>query len=427
MLFSRENYRRSHSIEMEGSINGRLRPSTVLPQPSRCSPSAIELSTMNVTFEEGKLFYELYAALLSYVNNKLNVVPERFSNSREYMATPPEARVAIRDALFEHRELIDQFIAENPAHLPTDHLEIVSSWKNALVGKFFILRYLSKYAVFFTGVGVPKKAYGVLGLADPLEQVIGPNLPRLITTALLPWKGKIIYDGLASAYNVAFGGGTKKLFNEEYRQAKEAFGIVTSLDGQPAAPRENSKKTSSKPRKTSASASGQSASGDANAIAEEVMTMTDAFCREFLNNEYADMCRKLTETLARKRPSPLLKGKLDTWACGIVRTIGWVNFLDDRTQKPHMKLPLIDRAFGVAESTGQGKSKAIRTMLKIRTFDPKWTLPSLIDENPSVWILEVNGLLMDIRNTPRELQEVAFAKGLIPYIPADRAGPRESD
>ena len=41
--------------------------------------------------------------------------------------------------------------------------------------------------------------------------------------------------------------------------------------------------------------------------------------------------------------------------------------------------------------------------------------------NPMVWTLEVNGFLMDIRHAPRELQEAAFAKGLIPYIPADRA------
>ncbi len=35
-------------------------------------------------------------------------------------------------------------------------------------------------------------------------------------------------------------------------------------------------------------------------------------------------------------------------------------------------------------------------------------------------MLSVNGLLMDIRQAPREAQEVAFRKGLIPYIPADR-------
>src|SRR3954453_8694546 len=125
------------------------------------------------------------------------------------------------------------------------------------------------------------------------------------------------------------------------------------------------------------------------------------------------MCRKLAGTLARKRPSPLPSGKAETWACGIIRTIGWVNYLDDRSSEPHLKLTAIDRAFGVAESTGQGKSKAIRTMLKIRQFDPRWTLPSRMDDNPLVWMLEVNGLIMDIRRCPREAQEVAFEKGLI--------------
>lgn len=38
-----------------------------------------------------------------------------------------------------------------------------------------------------------------------------------------------------------------------------------------------------------------------------------------------------------------------------------------------------------------------------------------------IWMLEVNGLIMDIRLCPREVQVVAFEKGRIPYIPADRA------
>jgi hypothetical protein len=35
-------------------------------------------------------------------------------------------------------------------------------------------------------------------------------------------------------------------------------------------------------------------------------------------------------------------------------------------------------------------------------------------------MLKVNGLITDIRLCPREAQVVAFEKGLIPYIPADR-------
>jgi hypothetical protein len=150
---------------------------------------------------------------------------------------------------------------------------------------------------------------------------------------------------------------------------------------------------------------------------EAVVGLTDAFCREHLNEEYEALCRKLAGALARKRPSPLPSGKPETWACGIVRTIGWVNFLDDRSRRPHLKLTAIDKAFGVAESTGQGKSKAIRTMLKIRPFDPQWTLPSRMDENPRAWMIEVNGFVVDARHLKREFQEEAFRKGLIPYIP----------
>jgi len=372
---------------------------------------------MNLTPDEGKLFYDLYAALLSFVNRKLEVSSEQFSDSAEYTSTPPEARVAIRDALFEHRELIDEFVAENPEKLKADELEIVGTWKHALPGKFYIFRYLKKYTVFLTSGGSPNKAYGVLGLADPMKEVIGPYLPRLITTVLLPFQDKIIYDGLVSGYNITFGGGMKRMLNEEYKQAKESFGIITSLGEEAVSEQKKPKKRS---RKATTGVGGRSASAQAKAIAEELTEMTDAFCREFLNEEYADLCRKLAAALARKRPSPLLRGKPETWACGIVRTIGWVNYLDDPGQKPHLRLPFIDGAFGVAESTGQGKSKAIRKMFKIGNFDPRWTLPSKMDDNPRVWMLEVNGFIMDVRHAPREVQEMAFEKGLIPYIPADR-------
>ena len=128
----------------------------------------------------------------------------------------------------------------------------------------------------------------------------------------------------------------------------------------------------------------------------------------------------MAEKLSRKRPSPLLRGQPKTWACGIIRTIGMVNFLDDRTTQPHMKLTAIDKALGVGESTGQGKSMEIRKTLKIRRFDMDWTLPSRMDDNPLLWMLEVGGFLMDVRRASREVQEIAFEKGLIPYIPANR-------
>jgi uncharacterized protein DUF6398 len=159
---------------------------------------------------------------------------------------------------------------------------------------------------------------------------------------------------------------------------------------------------------------------------DAIVALTDAFCREHLNAEYEALCHKLTAALARKRPSPLTRGKPEVWVCAILRVIGWVNFLDDSSQTPHMKLTAIDKAFGVAESTGQGKAKTIRGLLKIRQFDFHWMLRQHIEESPMAWMIEVNGFVLDARLLRREVQEEAFQKGLIPYIPGEKPSAEKS-
>ena len=43
-------------------------------------------------------------------------------------------------------------------------------------------------------------------------------------------------------------------------------------------------------------------------------------------------------------------------------------------------------------------------------------LPSLVAENSSVWFISFNGTIIDARELPVEVQEVAVEKGLIPYV-----------
>jgi hypothetical protein len=40
-------------------------------------------------------------------------------------------------------------------------------------------------------------------------------------------------------------------------------------------------------------------------VVEEIVAITDEFCAEHLDEEYAQLCRRLTAKLARKRPSQL--------------------------------------------------------------------------------------------------------------------------
>jgi len=158
-----------------------------------------------------------------------------------------------------------------------------------------------------------------------------------------------------------------------------------------------------------------------------IIVLTDAFCKRHLNEEYAKMCRRLALALARKRPTPITRGRAEVWACGIVRTIGWANILDDPSKAPYMKLIDIDPKFGVANSTGQGKSMAIKRMFGIGRLNVAWTLPSRLGDNPLVWKVWDDEQLVDIRRESREKQEAAFHKGLIPYIPADREEPKAED
>ena len=49
-------------------------------------------------------------------------------------------------------------------------------------------------------------------------------------------------------------------------------------------------------------------------------------------------------------------------------------------------------------------------------------LPSLLETSPLVWMAEVNGFLVDLRDMPREVQEIALEKGMVPFVPTGRRG-----
>ena len=155
-------------------------------------------------------------------------------------------------------------------------------------------------------------------------------------------------------------------------------------------------------------------------VFETIVERTDAFCAAHLDEECAALCRELAAALARKRPSPVERGRPEIWAAGVISALAMVNFWYDRTQTPHTSHAQLCDFFGASSSTVTAKSKQIRTLFRMHQFDPDWTAPSKVGSNPMIWFLSVNGLIVDIRHMPREAQVVAFAKGLIPYIPADR-------
>jgi hypothetical protein len=89
------------------------------------------------------------------------------------------------------------------------------------------MRQLKKYTVFMDSDR--KCLWGVTGISDPVDASL-PYMPIMAKTVLLPFKGRIIYDGFFNTYAVHFGSGTRAGFNEEYMTLKKAKGIRTTID-----------------------------------------------------------------------------------------------------------------------------------------------------------------------------------------------------
>lgn len=177
--------------------------------------------------QDAELFFKLHRSLMLFVNQRLGILPG-VSSLEELAALPPQKIAKVRNAFRDQVDLVDPFAEENPAGLSADELDIVLSWRHQVSGRFFVFRQLKKHMVFLA-TNDPVIAYGVVALTDPFEDLVGPFLPVMTETVLLPFRNRVIYDGLLSRYNISFGGGVRRRLNDSYRDAKERLGIVTSL------------------------------------------------------------------------------------------------------------------------------------------------------------------------------------------------------
>lgn len=181
---------------------------------------------MKLPKQEVELFYKLMWALQFYVNQKLKIHPE-LKSVNDYDESDIETKVEVRNALYDHIEIIDSFIQENPQGFSEQNLTIISRWKNFISGDFLIERLLKKYTVFIQD----DKIYGVQGLSQGFDEMIfNYSLPVYVNTVLLPFKSTIIYDGLLGFRNILFGGGIKRDLKETYMRAKQNNRIIDGLD-----------------------------------------------------------------------------------------------------------------------------------------------------------------------------------------------------
>jgi hypothetical protein len=64
------------------------------------------------------------------------------------------------------------------------------------------------------------------------------------------------------------------------------------------------------------------------------------------------------------------------------------------------------------------KARRVRDLLRISPFSSEFERAEVAAQNPLKWMLEVDGLAVDVRHVPLDIQMAAFERGFIPYVPA---------
>lgn len=179
---------------------------------------------MVLTLKEYHHFTRLHLSVMYYAGLKEKMLPKS-TTFEHFQQTSFDKKFPIREALYEKPNYIDLFVKENPFKLSPEDCLIIEGFKHFIKGQFWVVKYLKKYAVFLDD----HYAYGVFALSDHFENVIGPNLPNMVQAVLLPYKGKIVYDGMMAYNNILFGSSIRASLNNEYNLAKAKYGIITEL------------------------------------------------------------------------------------------------------------------------------------------------------------------------------------------------------
>jgi hypothetical protein len=178
--------------------------------------------------EDYELYIKLNQNLLVYAAQRLN--PRSHVKTREdFLKLPNEGKVNIRNSLMKRADLIEGFISANPYSFTFSELEIVESWKNYVNGSFFLVDYRENGAVFLEEETENPKAYLVLALGTPLWELIPVPPPARVETVLLPFKGKIVYDGFINSNRILFGSHITRSLRAVLDRSIMKQGLIESL------------------------------------------------------------------------------------------------------------------------------------------------------------------------------------------------------
>lgn len=179
---------------------------------------------------ESNHFIVLLQHVHHYINEQTKVIPsmptyEQFMN-REVDTNDSKT---IQQEWVKNPKLLHNYIVANPDGLNNEDLAILESWKDFIYSDFWIVKNLAKHSLLlYSSPDKRNLVLAVVGLAVPFNYLTS-TLPQRVAFFLLPYKGRITFDGIFSIYNISFGSSIRKTIVQNFDEIKLQSGIIESL------------------------------------------------------------------------------------------------------------------------------------------------------------------------------------------------------
>lgn len=171
--------------------------------------------------EDADLFYNLYFDVLR------NYYKQTFNNVKQFDQLTIDEITQVRNSLFDNIHFLNSYCESKTEELPIEYINIIKQWKFFVKKTFIIYKDLKKHTIFVDTQ--ESLSYGVCGLLKEIKELINNPLPIMADAILLPFKNKIIIDGIISPYDLKIKGELKKILINSYRDSKSNKGIITHL------------------------------------------------------------------------------------------------------------------------------------------------------------------------------------------------------
>jgi hypothetical protein len=155
-----------------------------------------------------KKFYYYYFAVLDYTNKKYKI-NDNLKKIFKQEGIDPAELVDIENYLWEHKEIIDDFIEENPYKFDYNDFYYIKQFKTGIDNPYYLFVGTDReYARFLSADG---KIYMVKGLNADIDEILDVNnVPYMVNMHLLMFENYITYTGIILSSECTFDNEVKK-------------------------------------------------------------------------------------------------------------------------------------------------------------------------------------------------------------------------